>query len=43
MDLGNLVFDLPSDYKKSIRKIEKTTKKIVDSELALVFNQTCLN
>ena len=42
MDLGSLVFDLPSEYKKSIRKLEKTTKKVVETESALVFNQTCL-
>ena len=42
MDLGSLVFNLPPDHKHSIRKIEKTTKKIVETELALVFNQVCL-
>ena len=42
MDLGRLVFNLPLEYKTSIRKLEKTIKKIVDTESALVFNQTCL-
>lgn len=42
MDIGRLIYNLPHNVKNTIRKIEKTQKKLVNNQSATVFNQTCL-
>ena len=40
--LGNLLFGLPEENKRTIRQFEKVTLKINSTELAVIFNKTCI-
>ena len=40
--LGKLLFQLPTETKKTIRLIEKSLYKINAAELAVIFNKTCI-
>ena len=42
MNFAELIFNIPMNERKIIRKIEKIEKKIIDNKYALVFNQTCI-
>ena len=41
MSLGNLIFDFPTDIKRTIRKIEKMYLKINTAMTTIIFNSTC--
>ena len=43
MNFGNLLFGQPDNIKKSLRNIESIEKKLANTRIATVFNQTCLN
>ena len=40
MTISELILTLPPDTKSLIRSIEKTTRKIINTQLSLVFNKT---
>ena len=42
MIISELKLTLPPDTKSLIRSIEKTTRKIINTQLSLVFNKTCI-
>ena len=42
MTIGELILNLPSDTKTLIIYIVKTNRKIINTELSLVFNKTCI-
>ena len=42
MPISELMLTLPPDTKSLIRSIEKTNRKIINTELSLVFNKTCI-
>ena len=42
MELSDIIFNLPPTIKRTIRKLEKTLKKLANCEQAVIFNQTCL-
>ena len=42
MSIGELVFKLPRQQRKTFRQIEATTRKLVKAENALVFNETAI-
>ena len=42
-NIGNLIFNLPTQSKKLVRNIEKCNKKIVNNLYAKAFNETCIN
>ena len=41
MPLGNLIYDLNTKTKKTIRTIENTNKKIAKAKSAILFNGQC--
>ena len=41
MPLGNLIYDLNTKTKKTIRSIENTNKKIAKAKSAILFNGQC--
>ena len=41
--IGNLLYDLPNDTKRLIRKYESTEKKLIKANFALIYNTTCIN
>ena len=41
--IANFLFLLNQDTRKLIRNIENIEKKLIDCQLAVVFNKTCLN
>ena len=43
MPLGELLFNLPDDSKKHVRKIEKVNRKLSKAQNAVIFNGHCLN
>ena len=43
MNFGNLLFGQPDNIKKSLRNIESIEKKLANTTIATLFNQTCLN
>ena len=43
MNFGNLLFGQPDNIKKSLRNIQSIEKKLANTKIAAVFNQTCLN
>ena len=42
MTISELILTLPPDTKSLIRSIEKTNRKIINTQLSLVFNKTCI-
>ena len=42
MTISELILTLPPDTKSLIRSMEKTTRKIINTQLSLVFNKTCI-
>ena len=42
MAISELILTLPPDTKSLIRSIEKTTRKIINTQLSPVFNKTCI-
>ena len=42
MTISELILTFPSDTKSLISSIEKTNRKIVNIQLSLVFNKTCI-
>ena len=42
MNIGNLIFTLPTWQKTLVRKTENENKKIANTESSLVYNTTCL-
>ena len=42
MNFGNLLFLQPDNIKKSLRNIEGIEKKLANTRIATVFNQTCV-
>lgn len=42
MSIGEVLFNLPRNVKKTVRKIEATQRKLVKAKNALVFNQTAI-
>ena len=40
--LGNLLFNLPVERRKSVRDLEKISTKIIKTKCSLLFNSTCL-
>ena len=43
MNFGNLLYCQPDNIKRSLRNIEGIEKKMANTRIATVFNQTCLN
>ena len=43
MNFGNLLFCQPENIKRSLRTVECTEKKLANTRIATVFNQTCVN
>ena len=43
MNFGNLLFCQPENIKRSLRAIECLEKKLANTRIATVFDQTCLN
>ena len=43
MNLAQCIFDLPSEYKSLIRKVERLQNKKINLHYDLVFNEICLN
>ena len=42
MNIGPILYQLPNEKRKVIRKKEKLQKKVTKNKYAIVFNQTCL-
>ena len=42
MSIGNILFNLPKQVKKTVRSIETIQRKLVKAQNALVFNQTAI-
>ena len=42
MTISELMLTLPPDTKSLIRSIEKTNRKIINTQLSPVFNKTCI-
>lgn len=42
-NIGYFINQLPKVHKKTIRELEKTSKKLIDSEYAVVFNKCCIS
>lgn len=42
MSFGELLFQLSPDAKKIVRGIEALNQKIINTEYAVIFNETCL-
>ena len=42
MTISELMLTLPPDTKSLVRSIEKTTTKILNAQLSLVFNKSCI-
>ena len=42
MSIGNILFNLPKQVKKTVRNIETIQRKLVKAQNALVFNQTAI-
>ena len=42
MTISELILTLPPDTKSLIRSTEKTNRKIINTQLSLVFNKTCI-
>ena len=42
MTISELILTLLPDTKSLIRSIEKTNRKIINTQLSLVFNKTCI-
>ena len=40
--ISELILTLSPDTKSFIRSVEKTTRKIINIQLSLVFNKTCI-
>ena len=43
LNFANFLYQYGSETRQLIRKIENTEKKIINAELALIFNETCYN
>lgn len=42
VSLGSLIFNLPSERRKSVRELEKVSVKLIKERCSLLFNSTCL-
>ena len=42
-NFGSFLFKFGINIRKTIRLIESTDKKLINAELALLFNETCKN
>ena len=42
MNFGDIIFPLPTEERKIIRRIEKTIYKINSAKTAIIFNESCL-
>ena len=42
VSLGSLIFNLPSERRKSVRELEKVSAKLIKQKCSLLFNSTCL-
>ena len=42
MDFGNLLFNLQCEERTSVRKVESLNKKLITSQLAVIFNKICI-
>ena len=42
-NFGSFLFKFEINIRKTIRLIESTDKKLINAELALLFNETCKN
>ena len=43
MNIGQLLYQCDNDTKNLFRKIERTRKKIVETEWSIKFNNICIN
>ena len=43
MNFGNLLFQQPYNIRKQVRNIETNEKKLIQTKMAVVFNNTCIN
>ena len=41
MNFGSLLFQLPPEERKVIRKIENISKKLINANFAVIFNEIC--
>ena len=39
---GTIVSEYPREYKKIVRELESTTKKVINARYAVLFNETCI-
>ena len=42
MDFGRPLFQLPQEHRKSVRKIENISKKLINANFAVIFNDICI-
>ena len=42
MDFGRLLFQVPQEHRKSVRKIENISKKLINANFAVIFNDICI-
>ena len=42
MDFGRLIFQLPQEQRQCIRKVENISKKLINANFAVIFNDICI-